>query len=250
MIMNVNVPTPTDETYSGLEGAFDHFNRELFDNALPRCLITLQRQNTAMGYHWSRKFYDPERNEYIDEIALNPVYFASYPLLELLQTLVHEMTHLWQAHFGKPSRSGYHNKEWGAKMQEVGLMPSSTGQPGGKMTGQKVADYPIEDGPFVHSAARLVATGFTVHWLDVAGFRKSMQSEDALGASVDVSGDSELGEQAATATNKSKIKYQHLCPTDDGTDRINVWGKPNLSIACGNCGVMFEAVTPDVVQGE
>jgi hypothetical protein len=29
-----------------------------------------------------------------------------------LSTLVHEMAHLQQNHFGKSSRTGYHNKEW------------------------------------------------------------------------------------------------------------------------------------------
>ena len=40
------------------------------------------------------------------------------------------MTHLEQAHFGKPSRNGYHNKEWADLMERVGLMPSDTGAPG------------------------------------------------------------------------------------------------------------------------
>ena len=56
---------------------------------------------------------------------------------QTLSTLVHEMTHLQQQHFGKPSRSGYHNKEWGLLMRAVGLIPSSTGEPGGKETGQR-----------------------------------------------------------------------------------------------------------------
>ena len=59
----------------------------------------------------------------------------------MLSTLVHEMAHLWQHHFGKPSRSNYHNKEWGDKMREIGLVPSSTGAPGGKATGQRVSHY-------------------------------------------------------------------------------------------------------------
>lgn len=50
------------------------------------------------------------------------------------------MTHLWQYHFGKPGRRGYHNKEWANKMESIGLMPSSTGQPGGDKTGDKMAE--------------------------------------------------------------------------------------------------------------
>ncbi len=50
-----------------------------------------------------------------DEIAMNPSYFGVVPLLEILQTLVHEMAHAWQFHFGEPGRRGYHNKEWADK---------------------------------------------------------------------------------------------------------------------------------------
>jgi hypothetical protein len=39
------------------------------------------------------------------------------------------MVHLWQHHHGKPSRTGYHNKEWATMMKAVGLIPSDTAAP-------------------------------------------------------------------------------------------------------------------------
>jgi len=33
-------------------------------------------------------------------------------------------------------------------MESIGLMPSDTGEPGGKRTGQRMSDYPIEGGAF------------------------------------------------------------------------------------------------------
>jgi hypothetical protein len=36
-----------------------------------------------------------------------------------------------------PKRRNYHNKEWAAKMIALGLMPSSTGMVGGKITGAR-----------------------------------------------------------------------------------------------------------------
>jgi hypothetical protein len=63
------------------------------------------------------------------------------------------MVHQEQDHFGKPSRNGYHNKGWGLLMERVGLMPSSTGKPGGKRTGQKVSHYILADGPFARAFA-------------------------------------------------------------------------------------------------
>jgi hypothetical protein len=47
-------------------------------------------------------------------------------------------SHVWQHAHGKPTRNGYHNKEWAAKMDNLGLVPSSTG---GKRTGQSVSHY-------------------------------------------------------------------------------------------------------------
>nr|WP_242452443.1 hypothetical protein [Morganella morganii] len=51
---------PTVQAYKEIQDAFDHFNAALFSEA-------------------------------IDEIALNPSYFAVVPLVEIMQTLVHEM---------------------------------------------------------------------------------------------------------------------------------------------------------------
>lgn len=42
-------------------------------------------------------------------------------------------------------------KEWADKMQSIGLIPSSSGEPGGKRTGDKMADFPAEDGKFLQA---------------------------------------------------------------------------------------------------
>ena len=134
--------TPTRTMYRYVEDAFDHFNRELFDNNLPKPLITFQREKGCLGIFMYRRWRNREEG-YINEIALNPMYFVTHNPLELFQTIVHEMCHLWQFEYGKPSRAGYHNREWAQKMEAVGLMPSDTGAPGGKTTGQHMSDYPL-----------------------------------------------------------------------------------------------------------
>jgi hypothetical protein len=128
---------PTKRAYGDLNSAYDFFNRHLFGGALPRCLITMQRTNKAYGYFAGDRFGALDGGEIADEIALNPSHFASRGTERVLSTLVHEMVHLWQHHRGSPSRNAYHNKEWAAKMREVGLVPSSTGKPGGKETGNR-----------------------------------------------------------------------------------------------------------------
>jgi hypothetical protein len=79
-----------------------------------------------------------ERERETDEIALNPALFRDRTDPEIRSTLVHEMVHRWQAHFGKPGRGRYHNKQWDDHMDSISLVPSGTGLPGGKRVGRQV----------------------------------------------------------------------------------------------------------------
>lgn len=230
---------PTTQAYEELEAAFDHFNAALFNGQLPHCLITLQRKKRTYGYFSSKRFVRRHDKVLTDEIAMNPAYFAVVPMLEILQTLVHEMTHAWQFHFGKPGRRGYHNKEWANKMESIGLMPSSTGQPGGAKTGEKIADYAIAGGRFMQAADELMADGFGISWLDRFPVRlpSSMPGavaldsadDDNMAADADTGLDDELAgllvEQSGNKSNR--VKYR--CASCG----VQAWGKPGLRLLCG-----------------
>jgi len=138
--------------------AYDHYNRALFKNQLPTCVLIVARKRGAYGYFWNGKW--EKKGRPLHEIALNPDWLNSRPLGEVLSTLVHEMVHLWQHEFGKPSKVTHHNREWAKKMKALGLHPSSTGQPGGKETGMRVSHYIVEKGPFAAANAELLASGF------------------------------------------------------------------------------------------
>ncbi|OJK45348.1 sprT domain-containing protein, partial [Escherichia coli] len=157
----------TERAYSELQQAFDFYNQRLFDGELPDCLITFQRGKNTMGYFSYRRFVAADGSgRMIDEIALNPEYFPVYPLIEVMQTLVHEQCHMWQYHYGNPSRKTYHNAQWAAKMESIGLMPSSTGRPGGAKVGQKINDYPIPGGRFQRVTLELFQGQFALSWFD------------------------------------------------------------------------------------
>lgn len=246
--------SPTDEFYSLLTRAFDHFNQALFDGRLPHCLLTVQREKNTMG------FFSPDRWANSDgkrthEIAVNPAYFARHKLIEVFQTLVHEQCHLWQCEFGKPSRAGYHNRQWADKMESLGLMPSHNGEENGRRTGQKMSDYPVKDGPFLRACRALVAHGYQLTWVDrITAVSESCQSrfsdvniiepdgaaeaagiEKVLSTTVsDIIPDIEPVEAtAAQKSAKAKIKY-----TCRGC-RTNLWGKPGLNVVCGDCNLVF-----------
>jgi len=61
-----------------------------------------------------------------DNININQAHL-SRPLWGILTTLVHEMTHSWQAMYGKPSNSWFHNKEFQLKMKAFGIVCNSKG---------------------------------------------------------------------------------------------------------------------------
>lgn len=238
---------PTEVTYQELQLAYDHFNKEIFSDSLPPCLLTLQREKNTAGYFSPERFIS-RGGERTDEVAMNPRYFAVVPVEEIMQTLVHEMVHLWQHHFGQPGRRGYHNRQWAAKMDAVGLVPSITGRPGGKRTGDKMSDYIATGGQFERECKRLLTTKFKISWMDRFPGVPSLGAPGGISApgGIAVPGpppfdpellalvenaDIELG--TATPNKSNRVKYS--CPDC----RVNVWGKPELKIVCGECGQEF-----------
>lgn len=146
--------------YVQLDYAYQFYNEELFNNELEGCLITLNRQKNTAGYLIYEQFVnrDPSiQQKYIHELCLNPDYFY-YQEKEVMQTLVHEQCHLWKFMFGnKKGRRTYHDKEWGDKMESIGLMPSHNGKVDGKKTGQKMQDYVIPGGLFEIATEKLLS---------------------------------------------------------------------------------------------
>ncbi len=261
---------PTSELYESLQTAYEHFNKELFGSHLVKVIFTVQRQKGVMGY------FAPERwgnlkGVKCHEIAINPSYIANARLIEVMQTLVHEMVHCWQHCFGKPGRTYYHNKEWANKMIEIGLMPSSTGEPGGKITGQHMSDYIIRGGRFLSAFEKLEhKKKFKLEWIDrkslprlfepiIADPKKPEDNKPAVIAFLENNPEikefdeeklipyqikqqdssfSELMpenfivEQAA----KKKTRQRYICCGCDS----KVYGKPNLKIRCEDCNTSFE----------
>ena len=156
---------PTQETYDALQLAYDFFNERLFQSELPGALITLQRVARSMG-HFSPERYVNRGKAKADEIALNPVFFATRPVEDTLSTLAHEMAHQWRDRSGQPGRRCYHDRKWADKMIQIGLNPSSTGQPGGKEVGEKMSHYIVPDGAFIRTCKELLATSFGILWFD------------------------------------------------------------------------------------
>jgi hypothetical protein len=193
--------TPVE--YKSFQRAYDFFNKELFGGSLPQPLFTLQRQANTAGYFSPERFVGRQESARVAEIALNPDTFLERTDEAIISTLAHEMVHAWQHSFGSPGRGRYHNREWANKMIEIGLHPSATGYPGGRETGQGMTHYIVPGGRFALLYAKLAAKGFALQWQSPA----------------DVGG----------TKRPSKVKY--TCPKCN----LNVWGKPEVEVACLKC---------------
>jgi predicted SprT family Zn-dependent metalloprotease len=198
--------TPVE--YGGMQQAYNHFNRELFDNALPDVFITYQRRAHSRGYFSPDRFSARAGKFGRHELALNPDSFVDRTDEQVCSTLAHEMVHVWQQACGSPPSRSYHDREWANKMKSTRLQPSSTGMPGGKETGYQMSHYIILEGAFTQSFQRLAA----------AGWKLNLQSAHQAGPK---------------GGKNSKTKF--TCPSC----RQNVWGKPDAQIDCRPCGVQM-----------
>ena len=161
-MLNSTVITATAITpieYCGLQQAYDHFNFELLDGKLPDVMITLQRHAHSAGYFSPDRFSGRADNFVKHELNLNPDGFPDRSDEQICSTLAHEMVHVWQEVFGKPSKGGYHNRQWAEQMKAIGLQPSASGLLGGKETGPQVSHYILADGRFARAYSALAATG-------------------------------------------------------------------------------------------
>ena len=201
----------TAKHYTNLDNAFRYFNEKLFENKLPDAIITMNRKKGTKGYFSFQKFSYRDRKESVSEISLNPDEFLERTDIEILSTLAHEMCHLWQYCFADPARKGYHDKVFARKMYEIGLQTSSTGEPDGKPTGQRMTHYIIRGGKF-----EKVAQGFLL-------------SNDKLLLE-------SLKEEEKEKKERKKNRYKFVCP-DCG---MAAWAAGSAKLACGDCKTLLE----------
>ncbi|MGI2907162.1 hypothetical protein [Tolypothrix sp. VBCCA 56010] len=138
--------TPTEEVLHSLQLAYEYLNFKLFKDELPACILSFSARGKSWGF-FAPKRWSKTPSIISHEIGLNP------ELLQrgdnrIIEVLLRQMVCLWQHENGIPSRPGYVNAELAEKLESLGLIPSDTGEPGGKKTGYRVRHYLDPDGKF------------------------------------------------------------------------------------------------------
>lgn len=206
---------PTRDQFAAYSAMYDYFNRTLFGGRLSPVFLNFSRASAR-----TRGFFAPSRwaqgASATHEISLCPAHLALRPAKDTASTLVHEMVHAWQEEHGKPGRGRYHNQEWADEMKAIGLQPSDTGEVGGAETGDSMTHYIVKGGAF-----------------DLAF--------DAMPAACQLPWTSFELEKSKSKRKASKVKF--TCPTCS----VNAWGKPALSLMCGECE---EHMVPELADDE
>lgn len=202
---------PTSAQFQAFSSMYDYFNKALFGGVLLPVILNFSRHANSLGFFAPFR-WEPSRGADSDmthEISLNPAYLSRRSKRDVASTLVHEQAHCWQQEHGKPGKRGYHNEQWAKKMEAIGLMPSATAAPGGAIVGYKMSHYIIEGGPFALAFAAM-PEAYLLPWVCWEG---------------------QGARRPSAPRGASKVKF--TCP-DCGA---NAWGRPALSLVCGDCEV-------------
>lgn len=196
---------PTLEQFGAYHNAWTFFNDQLFDGVLSKCLLNFSWHAKANGFFSPQRWSKGEARTH--EISLNPD-LLERPVIESMGTLVHEMVHQWQQEYGTPPRRCYHDREWSTKMEAVGLIPSDTGEPGGRKTGQRITHYIDPAGRF-QKAFDLIPVEYLIPW--------------------------KSGRSAPSKSPSKNSKTKYVCCKCGSA----LWGKDSLQVLCLECEEPF-----------
>lgn len=224
----------TTMQFKTLDDLYKYYNTVLFEGSLADCIVNLSRDKRSFGFFAANRWEKAGEADtaVVHEISINPDYMTRTDKA-WHSTLVHEMCHLWQWDAGKPSRRGYHNKEWALKMQEVGLMPSDTGAPEGLKVGQSMSHYVIEGGAYEQAFNTLSDEDLKNLRLQ---YKPAFSGEDLTpgrkrGGGTEAGTEEGEGEQEP----KSGKRQKYTCSCEN-----KVWGKSGLKLFCPDCDTYYQ----------
>ena len=205
--------TNLQPTITELHKAFDLFNEEFFESKLPPVVITIQSQGKRSAYGWFsvNKVWSDNENMNLHEINISAEHIGSRGMVDVLQTLLHEMLHLYASenNVKETSRGGtYHNKQFKAIAENFGMEYNHEGP----------------DSKIGFSAVELTENtkNLIMNWdLNQTAFEIS---------------------RLANEEEKKKKKKSNIVKWVCGCDTIIRSSKPEINVICADCGTKFEKV--------
>lgn len=206
---------PSIEMSEAYLKAFDWLNDRLFDGTLSRPMLCISRNSSIIGGYFSDGKWHNEQGVKVHEIAINSNHMDGEDIVKLMHILVHEMVHQWQYEFGKPTRSGYHNKQWIEKA--VGLGLNGVNDKGEKNKPGQAVKTDLRSGGLAESAIADLPEDAIFPWMTV-----NLESPDPP----------KPGAPAQPPVEKrSGKRNKYTCPVCG----LNVWAKSGANIACLDC---------------
>lgn len=207
--------TKMSRTVATLEKMYNTLNVDKFENALPTPIITVQSKPGTYGHCsrfkiWRRK----DDDAYELNIAAESL---KEPIEEIIDTMIHEMVHLYcnQNGISDVSRYGtYHNKRFKEEAEKRGLKCKDAGKYGWNTQGKdndSLIEYILEKG-----------------WTEFRIARETIGSGIRLGLGSASSGTTQT-QTPGTKAPSSTRKYQ--CPECKNSVRAT----KDLKVICGDC---------------
>ena len=140
--------TKMSRAVSQLEHIYNSLNTDFFSGELPVPIVTVQSRLGTYGHCSMAKVWQrPDGNTYELNIAAEVL---NYPIEETLDTMLHEMVHLYCRQHGikETSRGGsYHNKRFKEEAERRGLECYQTGKYGwNTRPSDRLVEYALEKG--------------------------------------------------------------------------------------------------------
>ena len=140
--------TKMSRAVSQLEHIYNALNTDFFQDELPIPIITVQSKPGTYGHCTTSKVWQrKDGGAYELNIAAEVL---NYPIEETLDTMLHEMVHLYCRENGikEVSRGGkYHNKRFKAEAERRGLVCVPCGQYGWNTTpSDRLVEYALQKG--------------------------------------------------------------------------------------------------------
>lgn len=194
-----------------LEKIYSNLNEDFFESALPIPIITVQSKPGTYGHCTVAKVWQrPDGNTYELNIAAEVL---NYPIEETLDTMIHEMVHLYcrENNIKETSRGGkYHNGRFKEEAEKRGLICYKCGQYGwNTKAGDNLIEYALNK-----------------EWNEIRIGRNSLPPVMRTGGiGVTQSGSTTSGERRPSSTRKL------VCPKCSQSVRAT----RKVNILCGDC---------------